>query len=178
VKALFNFIKAQINARVPDPAIKTVRMWNNQLLHSNGNQSREARGYRDEKSFKYPACFIEFIIQEVNSLPLGITDYLLTVRFRFALERYKFERLDTFDFCDAFQKAIQGLSPTVASGLTFTTFQLIRPEFDEDFNNVEAPYVDYRTRFRNTASYDRATDVLHGPITPVVTGEVITFDEL
>src|SRR5687767_3229283 len=108
-------------------------MWNNQLLHANGNLSREARGYRDEKPFKYPACFIEFIVEEVFNMPLGITDYLLTIRFRFALESYKFQRLDTFDFCDSFFKTVHMMSPDDSSGLTFTTFQLIKPEFDEDF---------------------------------------------
>lgn len=176
MKALFEYIEAQINARVP--AIKTVRMWNNQFLHSNGNASRESRGYRDEKPFKYPACFLEFIVEEVNNLPLGITDYMLTVRFRFGVERYKFERLETFDFCDAFMRYIHGMMPTDASGLTFTSFHLIKPEFDEDFNNVEAPYIDYRTRYRHIPAYSRSTDVLHGPITPDATGEIVTIEEL
>lgn len=167
MKALFTYIQQQVNARVP--AIKTVRMWNNQFLHSNGNQSREARGYRDEKTFKYPACFVEFIVEEVFNLPLGITDYLLTVRFRFGVESYKFQRLETFDFCDAFLETMHLMAPTVLSGLTFTTFQVIKPDFDEDFNNVEAPTMDYRTRYRHIPSYVRRDDSLHGPVTPAAT---------
>ena len=182
MKVLFNYIKAQIEARIidgdDDPIIKTVRMWNNQFLHSNGNQSREARGYRDEKPFKYPACFVEFIVEDVNNLPLGITDYILIVRFRFGLEKYKFERLTTFDFCDSFLEVMHLMAPTDASGLTFTTFQVVRPEFDEDFNNVESPYLDYRTRYRHIPAYTLRDDILHGPIMPQPTGEIITIEEL
>jgi hypothetical protein len=182
VKAFFEFLKAQINTEVP--AIKTVRMWNNQFLHSNETNNRRDGstggrfGFRNEKAFAYPACFVEFIINEVNSLPLGIKDYFLTVRFRFGRESYKFERLETFDFCDNFSKAIQMMAPTLASGLTFTTFQESNTEFDEDHNNVEVPYIDYRTRYRSSVAYTRSTDVLHGPVDPATIEEIIDFSEL
>lgn len=157
MKDFFNYIKARITADVT--AIKTVRMWNNQLLHSNGSDDKR-RGYRDEKAFKYPACFVEFIVEETNNYSMGIKDYILRVRFRFAIESYKFERLDTFDFKDTFDQAIQLMAPTEVSGLTFTTFQEIQTEFDEDWNNVEAPYVDYRTRYRSSVANQRRTDVI------------------
>jgi hypothetical protein len=133
-------------------------MFNNQFVHSNEKNDRKDGttgsrfGYRNEKPFPYPACFIEFIVVDVNNLPVGIKDYLLTVRFRFGVESYKFERLDTFDFADAFDAAIHLMAPTDASGLTFTTFQELTTEFDEDFNNVELPHKDYRTRYRSSVS--------------------------
>ena len=164
MKALFNYIKARINADVP--AIKTVRMWNNQFTHSNGTDSKlggSKSGYRDEKAFPYPACFIEFQVQQVNSYCLGIKDYILTVRMRFGVESFKFERLDTFDFRENFDSFIQLMTPTTASGLTFTTFQEIQTEFDEDFDNVEIPYVDYRTRYRSQKAYQRRTDIIASP---------------
>ncbi|WP_460223716.1 hypothetical protein, partial [Bacillus cereus] len=124
-------------------------MWNNQLQHSNATASdKRGTGTRDEKAFRYPACFVEFIIENTNNLSLGVKDYFLTVRFRMALESYKFTRLETFDFIDAFDSTIQGMAPTDASGLTFTTFQELKTEFDEDHDNIEAPYRDYRTRYR------------------------------
>ncbi len=174
MKALFNYIVAQANVRVPE--IKTVRMFNNQFLHSNSMEKRTT--YRDEKPFKYPACFVEFIVNEVNNLPLGITDYFLTVRFRFGVESYKFTRLSTFDFCDNFLATMHLLAPTLASGLTFTSFILDKPEFDEDHNNVEAPYLDYKTRYRHIPSYTRGTDILHGPIAPNPIGDVVEIDDL
>lgn len=176
MKAFVEYITAQINSRVS--GIKTVRPWNNQLLHSNETNNRSDRsnggrfGFRNEKPFKYPACFIEIITQDVLNFPLGITDYLLTVRFRFGVESYKFVRLDTFDFCDDFLAVMHLLCPTEASELTFTSFQLMASEFDEDHNNVEAPYIDYRTRYRHIPSYTRRTDAVHEGIVPVVTGDI------
>ncbi len=181
MKEFFEYIKAQIEARVtytkqpggtpaPTPVttcvFKTIRMWNNQFLHSNGIDSDKTRktGYKDEKAFPYPACFVEFIVEEVNNYSMGIKDYVLTVRFRFGRESYKFERLETFDFCDVFDNQIQLIDPTTASGLTFTSFQEVKTEFDEDHNNVEVPYIDYRTRYRSSVAYKRASDVVASPL--------------
>lgn len=146
-------------------AFKTIRMWNNQFAHSNGidGEKRTKTGYKDEKAFAYPACFVEFIVNQVDNRSMGIKDYVLTVRFRFGVEAYKFERLETFDFCDAFDRFIQLMAPTEASGLTFTTFQEEKTEFDEDHNNVEIPYIDYRTRYRSSNAWQRQTDVIATP---------------
>jgi hypothetical protein len=131
-------------------------------------------GFRDEKPVKYPACFIEFIIEETNSLPLGIVDYMLTVRFRFGIESYKFQRIETFDFCDQFLAEVQLMAPSSDSGLTFTTLQLMKPEFDEDHNNVESPYLDFRTRYRSDVAYQRAKDRLATGVTPITQPLIVT----
>lgn len=153
MKAFFNYIKARINTDMP--FVKTVRMWNKQLDHSNG----EKTGGRDEKAFPYPAMFVEFIVNQVDNRAMGIKDYILTVRFRYARTSQTYERLDMFDKLDAFDAFIQLMAPTVASGLTFTTFQEEKTNFDTDFNNVEAPYRDFRTRYRSSAAYQRVTDI-------------------
>jgi len=185
VKAFFQYISEQLTATLtetvqpggtPQPApvtecvFKTIRMWNNQFVHSNGTDSKSTvkTGFKDEKAFRYPACFIEFIVDDVNNYSMGIKDYFLTVRFRFGIESFKFTRLETFDFCDAFSKQIQLLGPTTLSGLTFTSFQETRTEFDEDHNNVEVPYIDYKTRYRSSVAYKRASDVIASPNTLVV----------
>lgn len=184
MKALFDYIKAQANLRLTDtvtqgtppadvvvPVFKTIRMWNNQFLHSNATDNKEGgqkSGYKDEKAFPYPALFVEFQIVDVFNYAMGIKDYLVTVRFRIGVQAYKFERLDTFDFKDRFDAAIQLMAPTVVSGLTFTTFQEIQTEFDEDWNNVEAPYVDYRVRYRSASAYVRRNDIITAPVSPVI----------
>ncbi len=152
MKAFFNYIKARISADIP--SVKTVRMWNNQLKHSNG----EGNEGRNEKAFPYPAIFIEFIVNQVDDRALGIKDYILTVRFRYARTKQTFERLDMFDLLDQFDSFIQMMAPTAASGLTFTTFQEEKTTFDTDFDNVETPYRDFRTRYRSSAAYQRAYD--------------------
>jgi len=172
VKALFTYIKARVNTNIP--TIKTVRMWNNQFLHSNGKDDKttRAKGYRDEKAFAYPACFVEFIVEQTDNRAMGIVDYILTVRFRFGIEAYKFERLDTFDFADTFKSFIQAMAPTTVSELYFTTFQEITTEFDEDHDNVESPYIDYRTRYRSIVAYQRRTDVISDPVTISATATI------
>jgi hypothetical protein len=191
MKEFYEYIKEQLQERITEtqviegvptvvPVFKTIQMFNNQFEHSNkplGAMNSAFGGRRDEKAFRYPACFIEIIVNEVRNLPLGIKDYLLTVRFRFGRESYKYERLETFDFCDNFYAAIQGLAPN-SNDLCFTTFIEANTEFDENHNNVENPYVDYTTRYRSQVAYYRRTDELHGPITPVATGDIVTLDDL
>ena len=158
MKALFEYIKARINSQVP--AIKTVRYWNFQTKNSNGEEKKQ----RNEKAFRYPACFIEFIFNGADNRCLRIVDYIVAVRFRFAREDYKYERLDQFDFADVFAAAIQLMAPTQASGLTFTTFQENpRGTFEEEFNNVEEFYIEYVTRFRYMAAYKQPTIII-GPL--------------
>lgn len=155
-------------------------MWNNQYLHGNATDNKLGglkSGYKDEKAFAYPACFIEFQVNDTFNYALGIKDYLLTVRCRFGRESFKFERLETFDFKDNFDSFIQLMAPTHVSGLTFTTFQEIKTEFDEDWNNVECPYTDYRTRYRTSKAYQRRTDVVTAPVSPIVIGIVTLPDE-
>lgn len=154
MKAFFNYIKARINTNVP--AIKTVRMWNDQL-----NSNLKAK---KEKPFPYPACFVEFIFDQVDNRCLGIVDYVMRVRFRFGKEGYTFERLDTFDFIDAFQATIQLMAPTQASGLTFTTFQEVaKGTFEDDFDNIETFILEYSTRYRQTSAF-KTKQTIGGPL--------------
>lgn len=141
-------------------------MFNNQFLHSNGSDKKS--GFRDEKAFPYPACFIEFIIEQSDNRALGIIDYILIVRFRLGVRSERFERLDTFDFSDSFKASIQMMAATTASGLTFTTFQEVTTEFDEDHDNVEMPYIDYHTRYRSSIAYQRRSDVITLPVEPII----------
>lgn len=189
MRALFEYIKAQVNLRLTDtvtqgtppapvvvPVFKTIRMWNNQFLHSNATDDKlggQKSGYRDEKAFPYPALFVEFQIQDTFNYGMGIKDYLVTVRLRIGVKAFKFERLDTFDFKDRFDAAIQLMAPTHVSGLIFTTFQEIQTEFDEDWNNVECPYVDYRVRYRSISAYVRRNDVITGPVSPIITSQIL-----
>lgn len=149
MKDFFNYIKTRIETRIP--TLK-VELFNDQF--------RKADVDRDEKAIRYPICYIEFITESVNNYALGFKDYFLKVRFRMGIEGYKFQRLTTFDFVDDFYEAIHLMRPTDASGLIFTSFQEIVPEFDEDHSNVDRPYIDYRTRYRSTVAYTPLTTKL------------------
>jgi len=151
MKAFFNYIKTRIETRIP-----TLK------VHLFNDQFTKADIDRTEQAIIYPVCYVEFIINEVNNYCLGIKDYFLTVRFRFGIVSHKVERLETFDFCDTFYQAVHLMRPSDVSGLIFTSFQEVTPEFDEDHKNVDRPYIDYRTRYRSTVAYNVGT-----AITPV-----------
>lgn len=158
MKAFIDYLTNRIKQKVP--ALKTVRYWNQQTEHSNQDKAKGQTGRlqpgRDEKAFPYPACFLEVIINDVENRCFGIKDYLLTVRFHFANEGYKYERLETFDFADAFTVCMQELCPGAAgpTDLIFTSFiESPRGSLKEaNSTNVEEHYLDYTTRYQSVAS--------------------------
>lgn len=149
MKAFFNHIKSRIQTSIP--TLK-VELFNDQFNKANID--------RTEKAIIYPICYVEFIVENVNNYALGIKDYFIRVRFRIGIEGYKFQRLETFDFVDTFYQAIHMMRPPVPdTGLYFTSFQEIQPEFDEDHDNVDKPYIDYRTRLRTTTAYTALSEI-------------------
>lgn len=142
MKALFLEIKNRLTADIPS---LSVHLFNDQFTKADTD--------RTEKAIKYPVCYIEFITEEVANYNNRIKSYLMRVRFRFGVEGYKFERLETFDFVDEFYQSIHMMAPTDRDVLNFTSFQEYQPEFDEDHKNVDRPYVDYRTRVVSRVAY-------------------------
>lgn len=164
MKELFNFIKAKINTAVP--AIKTVRLWN--------NQTGREKDTKNEMPVKFPALFIEIIVSEdIKNLSLGIKDVPLIIRCRFALEGYKFERLSDLDFQKTFDSFIQNFRGNPSDTVQFSTLQEQMTDLDEDSDQVNEPFIDYRTIWRKQSAYPRSTDIVTGEddVTPVVTGE-------
>jgi len=150
MKELFEFIKGKILAGVPQ--VKTVRMYNNQISQMNTS--------RKEKPMAFPAVLVEFITEEVQNFSLGIKNVRLTVRFRFAIEGYTFERLQNLDFQDDFDGVIQSLRGNETDPVQFSTMQEQVNELDEDFDNVQQPYIDYSTIFRKKSAYARRHDTI------------------
>lgn len=170
MKALFNFIKAAILARIvgeevptPKPKFKTVEMWR-------GQTTRE-RLEKKQNPFRLPAVFIEFIVEDVQNFSLGIKNVTVRVRFRFAFQSMKFERLEDLDFQDLFDKHIQGLRGNPADTVQFSSLQEVVTDLDEDFDNVNEPFVDYMTIWRKTSAYKRADDILVNPVALNASGE-------
>ena len=163
MKALFLEIKNRLTADIPTLSV-----------HLFNDQFTKADTERVEKAIKYPVCYIEFITEEVANYNSRIKSYLMRIRFRFGVESYKFERLETFDFVDEFYQSIHMMAPTDRDTLNFTSFQEYQPEFDEDHKNVDRPYVDYRTRVVSRVAYrdpvmvdgvdlDLGIDIEHNP---------------
>jgi hypothetical protein len=152
VRAFFEYIKARIEDRIPE---LKVEVYNNQFVRADTD--------RTEKAIRYPICYVEFIVEDVNNFSRGFKDYFMRIRFRLGLESYKFQRLETFDFADQFYSAIHLMRPTQASGLIFSSFQEMSTEFDEDHNNVDHPFIDYRTKYRSQVAY-HAPGILSTPL--------------
>lgn len=169
MKALFTFLQTNITSNLP--AIKTVRMWNNQIDHSNDTSKR------DEKPFVYPAVFLEFIVQDVeNAFSLGIKNVKLIIRCRFALKSFTYTRLQDLDFADAFDAVMTQMRGDPTDTVQFSTLQEVSTELDEQFENVNAPYVDYVTMWRKTSAYTHGTDVTKSGVAKLITAQkVITL---
>lgn len=152
MKAFFlflqNYILTNSLAGTNFRKIETVRMWNDQFNNSNTK--------RNEKAFRYPACFVEFVFNpdQTYNRSLKIIDYVMEVKFHIGIESMKFTREDTFDLLDQFKSIIQLLAPTIASGLIFTTFQEVpQGTYEETFDDIEVVVLTYRTMFRYTGAY-------------------------
>lgn len=146
MRGFYEYLRDHIETEIP--TLK-VELWNDQFRKANG----EGEDGRKEKPIKYPICYIEMVINQVNNFSQGFKDYFTTVRFRFGLESYKFERLETFDFIDDFYRAIHFFRPALSTELAFTSFQEVQPVYDTDHHNVEIPTVDYRTKIRTKVAY-------------------------
>ncbi len=165
MKALFDFIKAAILANVT--SVKAVEQWN--------NQTGRERDIKNEKPLKHPAVLIEFITEDVRNHSMGIKDIYLTVRFRFALEGYKFMRLSDLDFQDTFDTFMQSFRGN-GTAVYFSTMQESLTELDESHDQVNEPFIDYKTVWRKTSAYKRATDIVTDPeeqeVVPAITVDV------
>lgn len=176
MKEFYNFIAAFVIAN--NPAIFTVRYWNFQPDNSNDAKVSK-NGYasvgRQEKAFRYPACFIEFVFDQADNRCLGIVDYIMTINFRFAVEGYTFDRLTTMDMIDTFASTMQLMAPpTGGTPLTFTTFQEVsRGTFESSFDNVENLMICYTTRFRSFAGQSRQDYILAPQPLSIDTTQVI-----
>jgi len=148
MKELFQFIKARINEKIP--AIKHVEMWR--------GQSTRERIDKNENPFRTPAVFIEFIVEDIQNFSLGIKNVNLIVRFRFALQNMRFERLEDLDFQDNFDFFIQNLRGNETDPVHFGTLQEAVTELDAEFDNVNEPAVSYKTVWRKTSAFRRKID--------------------
>jgi hypothetical protein len=164
MKDFYLHLKNRIETQIP--GLK-VQLWNDQFRKANGTDEPG----RKEMAIKYPICYIELIVDQINNYSRGIKDYFLRVRFRIGLESYKFERLETFDFVDDFYRAIHLYHPPLDSGLAFTSLQEVQFEQDTDHHNVEIPHIDYRTKMRTVVTYTPPIEALDIDleITPDVT---------
>lgn len=150
-KAFFTFIKSKIAQGVPELSKpNSIQIWN--------SQTKRAFEQKKEKFFPIPACFVEFIVDGSRNISLGLTYVDLRIRFRFAIESRKFERLDDLDFLDRFDAVVNTLRGNSTGPVQFSSLQSDVSQIDGDHTNVNEPYLDYITCWSSQVSYTRKTD--------------------
>jgi hypothetical protein len=132
------FLKAYIEAECPE--FKTVRMWRNQFVRANDK--------RDEKSFRLPAIFIEFIhIETANYSTHRDVDYEL--KFHMGFGNYQLEKNDDLIIRDKFEGAMTGLRGGENDTAHFTTLQKSFNSDEADDDNTDLQVSSFITKYRD-----------------------------
>lgn len=161
MKALYQFLETYIKTNLTD--YKTVEPYNKQDFAIEKLQNM---------SILYPAVFIEFIVNDVQALSMGLKNMDLTIRFRFMFENYTFKRLDDMEDVDIFATAMERVRGNEADTVQFTSLEEIGRNLDEDHDMINLPYVDFRTLYRNTGSYKRNNVFVPAPIEVEISGTI------
>jgi len=127
-KLIYQEIKARITSEIP--AVKTFRLWNNQVSNDN-----------IENAFNYPAIFLEFADLEYINEQAGLQTIIGAIRLHIVQEEYRTENELNLDFVDQVAKAVNGYqTDTIIKPLIRTSEQqdinhdqLIIWEQDYDF---------------------------------------------
>lgn len=166
MRVLFNHIKNHLTTNLisnGQPVYKTIEYFRGQP---------EDLEQRRQEIVMFPAVFIEFVVNDVRSLSLGIKDMDLIVRFHFMFENYTGTRLPDMDMKDQFDAAVERLRGNEADKVQFTSFEEAIRTDDIDIDMVNNPIIDYRTVYRNINAYQRKNNKLVKPVTPTTTGEI------
>jgi hypothetical protein len=157
-KIVYNEIKARVISKVP--AIKTFRLWNNQVSNENV-----------ENAFNYPAVFLFFSDLEYLNEHSALQTIVGTIKLYIVQEEYKTENEENLDFIDSIANALNGYQTDtiVAPLIRVTELQ------DTDHNNLIVWEQDYQFKANDTTSskYNDAIEIDAGVVEPDLT---LTFD--
>src|ERR1035437_90707 len=129
-KDLFQAIKDNINTNLP--AIKSVRLWNNQ-------PNRE----KVENAFLYPIVFVEFKETSYKPLLLGVEHFQQIVTLHLGFESYLDEDLNILQLKqDLFQVMLLFQQPTTAA-YYFSNLVRLAERQNFDHNNIQMFEIDY-----------------------------------
>lgn len=128
---LHQALVSEIRTKLPE--IKTIALFNNQFIHSNGT-------LQDENSFLYPCVFLQYSQGNFIDLSQGVQQYELTITSHLGFESYKTEDLDVLRLKQDLYKVIQRFRNENLSRLTRVSE---RQDFDHD--NIQVYLTDYLT---------------------------------
>lgn len=166
LEILFYSIKAAIDA-IPlvggQKVIKHVDMWNNQFEHE-----------RENRSFRFPCVFVEFIPLDHRDLLAGVIQYDMNVVLHVGFDTKEVTNLKTFGIKRKVHIAVNGLYAEYQSEKSF--FSLLGKtdeEIDHDHDNVQDHKMiyfttgkDFTTDSRNTTEATLTDDITKNVVKP------------
>lgn len=156
--ALYTALKTHIETELP--AIKSVRLWNNQ-------PNREMV----ENAFLYPIVFLQFSPIEFRELSKGVQQFDMTVTTHLGFESYKDEDTYVLDLKQQLYAVVQRFRNEYFSRLQRVAE---RPNFDHD--NIQIYETDYLTTGKDFTVDARATT--SATAAPDVDGTIISITDL
>lgn len=153
-KIVYQEIKAKVLLGVP--AVKTFRLWNNQVSNDNV-----------ENAFNYPAIFLEFQGLEYLNENSRLQTITGTIKLHIVQEEYKTENEDNLDFVDSVAAALNGYQTDTITKSLIRVSELQ----DVDHNNLIIWEQDYYFKANDTTSskYNGAIEIDGGVVEPVIT---------
>ena len=157
-RLLFDNLSQQIKLYLPE--VKTVRLWNEQIIHSNGI----GKDGRNENPFQYPAVFLQFQMLEARDLSAGCQEFDMMVTTHLAFKSFQTEDTQILDLkeklyytCQRFQQG------------NFARMSRVAEQADYNHDDVQVFTTEYRTRGIDDNRY-----VFQNEILDSITGMTIT----
>lgn len=143
MKELFEFMKAHLESKTDwqnFDGFKTIEVFRNQPLDMT---------LKKERTFPYPACFIEFVPIDVQNYSYGIKTYELLVNLHLSFHDYDHDHTVEFEKMEEVDKWMTGLRNDSPSSPYFSSLITeVSDEMDESRTNVSNNVLQYRTYWR------------------------------
>jgi len=141
MRDLFDVIKNRLKCI---KGVHYIEPWNNQ---------EQADIEKKQKAIRRAAIYVEFVVDEVKSVGLGIKDKVLTVRLYMSIKNLRSDKSTTIDFYEKVAEQMEGFGCTEGFQPYFSTFYEKAQQFDIDHDNVELPFVEYGTIYKDISGY-------------------------
>lgn len=141
MRDLFDVLKAKLKTI---KGVHTVEPWNNQ-------EAADAEG--KQKATRREGLYIEFVIDEVRSIGLGVKDKFLTIRIYMSIKNLRSDKSKTIDWYQNISAVLEGLGCTRGVQPYYSSLFEKGQQFDVDHDNVELPFVEFGTIYRDVSGY-------------------------
>lgn len=124
--------------------------------------------------------FVEFIVDDVQPVGLGIKSLFVTIRFYVPQKLLKKDKRELLNFEQEITERLEGFASTVNTIPVFSSLVKRAQEFDSEHDALAVNIVDFSTIYKDYSGYyfrNKLTINL-GEVAPVVTPEIVQPDEI